>query len=137
MRSFTISGRPSTCTYEGCKQTLRRMYQAHDPIAKSEALLRAGFEQGKRSVVEYVQDILPQLRRCRSSMPVQVDYLSKGLNDEGFRMGVSACQSTPDYELTPSQCQATQLSAVNYHSPGQPPATSNHLPFTRITTNYL
>ncbi|KAL3138063.1 hypothetical protein ABBQ38_005295 [Trebouxia sp. C0009 RCD-2024] len=89
---------PLTCTYEGCKLALRQMYSAHDPVAKSEALLRAGFKQGKRSVIEYVQDILPHLRRCRSSMIDQVDYMLKGLNDEGFRLGVSTCQTSPDYE---------------------------------------
>lgn len=89
---------PGTSTYEGCKQALRQMYQAHDPVAKSEALLRSGFKQGRRTVIEYVQAILPHLRRCRSSMPDQVDYLLKGLNNEGFRMGVSTCQSTRDYE---------------------------------------
>ena len=89
---------PAACTYEGCKEALRRMFQAHDPVAKSEALLRAGFKQGKRTVVQYVQDILPHLRRCRSSTSDQVDYMLKGLNSEGLRMGVSICQSTPDYE---------------------------------------
>lgn len=91
---------PAACTYEGCKEALRRMYQARDPVAKSEALLRAGFEHGKCTVVEYVQDILPHLRRCRSSTPDKVGHMlaGLGLKDEGFRMGVSTCQSTSDYE---------------------------------------
>lgn len=60
-------------------------------------MLRAGFKQGKPTVVEYVQDILPHLRRCRSSKPDQVSFMLKRLNDEDFRMVVSTC--TPDYEL--------------------------------------
>lgn len=52
------------------------MYQAHDPVAKSQALLRAGFKQGKRSVVEYVQAILPHLRKCQSSMIDQIDCIT-------------------------------------------------------------
>ena len=86
------------CTYEGCKEALRQLYQAHDPVAKSEALLRAGFKQGKHTVVQYVQAILSHLRRCRSSMIDQVAFLLKGLNGEGSRMGVSTCQNTPDEE---------------------------------------